>query len=169
MIANDYIKLPALELDLRVLAIPGHTHGHIAYYGQQAVFCGDTLFTGGCGRLFEGTAQQMYASLNQLAALPDDTAIYCGHEYTAANLAFAVMVEPQNLAIQKRITETHLLRTQGKPTAPALLAIEKQTNPFLRCHINSVIQAAENYANESLSTPVEVFRILREWKDSFRA
>lgn len=164
---NDHAIISAASLDFQVLDIPGHTHGHVAYYGQGMLFCGDTLFTGGCGRLFEGTAEQMHTSLMKLAALPDDTNIYCGHEYTAANLRFAIAVEPHNSDLLKRITNVNELRLKNLPTVPAILREEKQTNPFLRCEVHSVITAAENYADKKLKTSTEVFACLRHWKDIF--
>ena len=165
---GDKVDLPDLKLSFQVLDIPGHTSGHIAFVGGGAVFCGDTLFTAGCGRLFEGTAEQMVCSLAKLARLPDDTLIYCGHEYTAANLRFAAAVEPGNVAILERIRAVSLKRAQGLPTVPAPLALEKQTNPFLRCHEPSVIDAAENHCGKSLSSDlIGVFSVIREWKNQF--
>lgn len=151
----------------KVIEIPGHTLGHIAYYGDRMLFCGDTLFTAGCGRLFEGTAEQMYQSLNKLAALPEDTNIYCGHEYTLANLKFAQAVEPNNNDIAERIIRVAELRHENLPTVPALLKAEKLTNPFLRCEVSDVIAMAEKHAGKNLLTPVEVFACLRDWKNNF--
>lgn len=148
-----------------VLPISGHTHGHLAYYGRESVFCGDTLFTGGCGRVFEGTMSEMYASLQRLAALPPTTKIYCGHEYTTANLAFAALVEPENRDLQQRIKDTHQMRTRGLPTVPSLLALERATNPFLRCEEAAVKKAVETYYGQTLNTPEEVFGALRKWKN----
>jgi hydroxyacylglutathione hydrolase len=152
---GDQVSLPELAAHLRVLDVPGHTAGHIAYAGsiegQPVVFCGDTLFAAGCGRLFEGTAQQMWQSLGKLAALPAQTLGYCAHEYTLANLAFAQAAEPGNAAVQARITQCSNLRAQNQPTVPFRLADELATNPFLR------------------AGSVERFAHLREWKNSFRA
>jgi len=153
--------------EFKVLAIPGHTHGHLAYYSEGLLFCGDTLFTGGCGRVFEGTMAQMYTSLQRLAALPAATNIYCGHEYTAANLVFAKVVEPENRDLQQRIQDTHQLRERGLPTVPSTLALEKATNPFLRCGEMAVKEAAERYYGQRLDTPEAVFGALREWKNGF--
>lgn len=163
----DKIDIPELALTFEVLEIPGHTSGHIAYYGNGLLFCGDTLFSAGCGRLFEGTAEQMLTSLNKLANLPDTTLVYCGHEYTQANLHFAQTVEPDNLAIQQRIKNCEHLRNQNLPTVPSTLKEEKLTNPFLRCEETNVIIAAEKHANKKLHTPVEVFAAIREWKNIF--
>lgn len=165
--ADEEVSFSDLKLLFRVLHIPGHTLDHVAYYGYDSLFCGDTLFTGGCGRIFEGTASQMYASLTKIINLPENTQIYCGHEYTQANLKFAKIIEPENTDLSERIRKTDLLREQGLPTVPALLSEEKKTNPFLRCHISSVIKAVENYVGEKLSDPVKVFEALRNWKNSF--
>ncbi len=164
---GDIVKLSKLQLNLQVLSIPGHTLGHIAFYSPSIVFSGDTLFTGGCGRIFEGTAEQMYHSLCRLAALPDDTQVYCGHEYTEANLRFAQAVEPHNSYLLQRIAVVQKLRAANLPSVPASMAEEKRTNPFLRCEVAEVIAAAEQYANQKLTTPVEVFACLREWKNNF--
>lgn len=162
---GERVSLPELGVDFTVLGIPGHTRAHIAYYGGGALFCGDTLFACGCGRLFEGTAEQMYASLAKLAALPDDTRVYCGHEYTLANIAFARTVEPANRALAEREAETRALRQAGRPTLPSRLGDEKATNPFLRCSEPAVIESANKYLGSRLSTPVQVFAAIREWKN----
>jgi hydroxyacylglutathione hydrolase len=164
---NQQVNLLALNLHFNVINIPGHTHGHIAYYGHGALFCGDTLFTGGCGRLFEGTAEQMCHSLHKLAALPNDTDVYCGHEYTQSNLQFARVVEPSNTYLLKRIEQTQALRSKNLPTVPAKISAEKLTNPFLRCDIPTIIHAAEQQAGKKLKNAVEVFACLREWKNNF--
>lgn len=148
------VALPELAVTFNVLDVPGHTAGHIAYtgvvQGQPVILCGDTLFAAGCGRLFEGTAAQMWQSLNKLAALPPNTLAYCAHEYTLANLAFAHAAEPDNAAVAQRITQCSKLRAQGTPTVPFALADELATNPFLR------------------AGGVERFAQLREWKNTFR-
>ncbi|OGT42741.1 MAG: hydroxyacylglutathione hydrolase [Gammaproteobacteria bacterium RIFCSPHIGHO2_12_FULL_40_19] len=165
---SDEVAFPDLKLSLQVLDIPGHTAGHIAFVGEGLLFSGDTLFTAGCGRLFEGTAGQMVHSLAKLAQLPNETLVYCGHEYTANNLRFAALVEPENTAIQERIHEVDLKRAQGLPTVPASLAIEKQTNPFLRCHVPAVIRAAEEHCRKSLEGDLTaVFSVIREWKNQY--
>ncbi len=151
---------------LHVLEIPGHTLDHVAYYNSDILFCGDTLFSAGCGKVFEGTYEQMYHSLNKLFQLSDATHIYCGHEYTLANLEFAKIVESSNPVIEKKIHAVKEQRQKNIPTLPSTIAIEKQINPFLRCQIPSVIQSAENYARKKLKTPLEVFICLREWKNS---
>ncbi len=147
------------KVSVRVLHNPGHTHGAITYVMDQHAFTGDTLFGAGCGRVFEGTMPQMYESLNQvLGELPEDTLLYYGHEYTAANLRFAQAVEPHNKAMKHRAE---------RPLERATLKTEKDTNPFLRCHEPVVIQAAETQAGAPLDTPAKVFGALRRWKDQF--
>jgi len=162
---GDSVYLPELSLRLSILDIPGHTAGHIAYYGANLLFCGDTLFSCGCGRLFEGTAQQMYISLNKLAKLPDETVVYCGHEYTLANINFARLVEPENQAITQLQTLAEKQRKSDLPTLPSTIAKEKACNPFLRSNQPEVIRSASNYAGKPLTDPVSVFTAIREWKD----
>jgi hydroxyacylglutathione hydrolase len=152
--------------DFQGILIPGHTLDHIAYYMQDALFCGDTLFAGGCGRLFEGTAKQLYTSLQTLSKLPLHTQIHCGHEYTLDNLRFAQLVEPNNQAIVQRIKNVSTLRKQGHPSLPSFLYEEIETNPFLRCEVPDIIEHVEAYAQCRLNHPVEVFRVLREWKNT---
>jgi hydroxyacylglutathione hydrolase len=163
---GECIHLAPLGLDLRVMAVPGHTRAHLAYYGEGRLFCGDTLFGGGCGRLFEGTPQAMYESLARLAALPDETEVYCAHEYTEANLRFALAVEPGNRALRRRADEVAVIRAKGLPTVPSTLAVEKATNPFLRCR-EAEVAAAARARGAAENDPVAVFAVLREWKNSF--
>ena len=163
----DEITITNFPLTFSVLAIPGHTKGHIAYYAKGMLFCGDTLFAGGCGRLFEGTAAQLYHSLQKIAALPDDTKIYCAHEYTVKNLQFAALVEPENSEIQSRLQKVKTLRENNLPTLPSLLSEEMATNPFLRCHQTSVKSSLENHAGKQLADKIEIFAELRQWKDRF--
>ena len=165
---GDRVELPALGITLNVLDIPGHTAGHIAYVGEQLVFCGDTLFSAGCGRLFEGTAAQLYHSLQKLARLPDDTAVYCGHEYTCANLHFALTVEPDNDAARAQLAQAQAVVAQGRPTLPSTMARERAINPFLRVDRPAVWQAAEAHVGQTLSSPAEVFAAVRRWKDGFK-
>jgi hydroxyacylglutathione hydrolase len=164
---GDRVTIPELGLTLSVLDIPGHTRAHVAYYGAESLFCGDTLFACGCGRVFEGTAQQMLDSLAKLAALPDATKVYCGHEYTLTNIKFAQSVEPQNAALAARLARDRKLREAGKPTLPSTLAEERATNPFLRCREPAVIESANKYLGARLSDPVRVFAAIREWKNRF--
>jgi hydroxyacylglutathione hydrolase len=162
---NDII-VEELAATFTVLEVPGHTWGHICYYGHEMLFCGDTLFTGGCGRVFEGTAADMFASLEKLAALPPSVQIYCAHEYTAANLAFAKLVEPDNPDLDERIEAVHVAREAGLPTVPAPLSLEKKTNPFLRCRQPAVVEAASRFSGRKLTPGEEVFAVIRQWKDS---
>lgn len=163
---GDVISLDGWDINFRVIHIPGHTLGHVAYYGHSVLFSGDTLFGAGCGRLFEGTAEQMLGSLNQLAALPGDTLVYCGHEYTLANLQFALQVEPANTEIKNRIQCAEKMRSNNQPTLPSTLALEIKTNPFLRCMKESVLSAVEKHLGHPLVSQVEVFHELREWKNT---
>jgi hydroxyacylglutathione hydrolase len=156
-----------LGLEFGVLDLPGHTAGHIAFTGHGALFCGDTLFSAGCGRLFEGTPGQMLTSLDRLAELPEETRVYCGHEYTEANLRFARVVEPANSAIMDYVKRAAALRAEGLPTLPSTLGLEKRVNPFLRTRHEDVKSTAEGRAGRTLSTPVAVFAELRSWKDTF--
>ena len=164
---GDIISLPELDLEINILDVPGHTSGAIAYYTEKMVFSGDTLFTGGCGRLFEGSPTQMYSSLSKIKKLPTKTLVYCGHEYTIPNLQFAAAVEIDNKIIQRRLELAQKTRDENQPTVPATLEIEKQTNPFLRCNKQSVINTASMRAGRTLDNPAEVFATIRNWKDSF--
>lgn len=159
---NDFAEASVLDTG-------GHTPGHISYLLANQLFCGDTLFAGGCGRLLGGTATQLFASLQQIAALPGTTHIYCAHEYTLANLQFALAVEPGNAALQQRFSDSKAMRANHQPTVPSTLALEKATNPFLRCQEPEVRQAAEQQAGQSLNSPLAVFTALRHWKDNFKA
>lgn len=165
---GDVVDLPNLGLRLEVLDVPGHTAGHIAYVGHGVVFCGDTLFSAGCGRLFEGTAEQMTSSLAKLASLPDDTAVYCAHEYTISNLLFSLAVEPNNAASREYLEECRAKRARDQATVPSNIRRERNVNPFLRCHQETVKHAAEARAGRGLNR-TEVFAVIREWKDGFRA
>lgn len=164
----------ALGLQFQVIDVPGHTAGHIAYYcpdmdGPPLLFCGDTLFSGGCGRLFEGTPAQMLDSLDRLAALPDNTRVCCTHEYTLSNLKFARAVEPGNAALLHYSSQCEALRAQNQPTLPSQMALERDINPFLRVRQGPVAQAAQGYdAQVSLDDAVAVLAALRQWKNEFR-
>lgn len=148
--------------------IPGHTIGHIAYHGAGMLFSGDTLFSAGCGRVFEGTPAQMLDSLSRLADLPDDTRIYCGHEYTLANLAFAASVEPENPDVAEHAERARAMRDRNASTLPSTLELERRINPFLRCREPAVVRGASRHAGEELTTPASVFAAVRNWKDNFR-
>jgi hydroxyacylglutathione hydrolase len=165
---GDVVDLPELGLRFDVLDVPGHTAGHIAYVGHGAVFCGDTLFSGGCGRLFEGTAEQMVASLAKLASLPEDTAVYCAHEYTVSNLLFGLAVEPDNSESRAYLEKCRSRRARDEATVPSNIRQERNVNPFLRCHQETVKHAAEARAGRRLNR-TEVFAVIRQWKDGFRA
>ncbi len=164
---GEVFDLPGLDMAFRVLAVPGHTLGHGAYYGANLLFCGDTLFGCGCGRLFEGSPAQMYASLSRLAALPAETRVYCAHEYTEANIRFALAVEPGNARLRERAEETRARRAAGESTVPSLLEEEIATNPFLRSTAPEVIAAASARAGRTLTDPVAVFTEIRSWKNGF--
>ena len=163
---GETIRITSLGAEFQIVAIPGHTLGHIAYYGSGCLFCGDTLFAGGCGRLFEGTPTQMHDSLTRLSAFPGQTAVYCGHEYTEANLRFALAVEPGNGILRARVNDVAVARAKGKATVPSTIALEKATNPFLRCGEPEVIASAQSRVARAVE-PVDVFAALREWKNGF--
>lgn len=160
------VFLSGIGMAFEILEIPGHTSGHIAYYGEGRLFCGDTLFGCGCGRVFEGTMEQMHASLGMLSGLPEDTLVYCAHEYTLANLRFAKAVEPENPDLTERESSSADLRNRNLPTLPSTIGLEKRTNPFLRCNIPEVIRAAGRHSGSAMNTPLEVFSALRTWKNS---
>ena len=162
---GDTVLLPGIDLHLRVMDVPGHTAGHVAYQGEGFLFCGDTLFAAGCGRVFSGTLEDLHASLGRIAALPTETRIYCAHEYTLDNLGFAKWVEPDSDAIREREARDEQRRDEGQPTVPSTLELELATNPFLRTAEPVVRQAAEAYAGRPLATDAEVFAALRTWKD----
>ncbi len=167
---NDTVVIPELDLQFQVMTVPGHTSGHIAYYCAtlSSLFCGDTLFAGGCGRLFEGTPTQMLTSLKKIAALPGDTRIYCAHEYTLSNLRFAVAVEPHNTELQRRFQEVSAQRAKGIATVPSLLATELATNPFLRSDSPDIIHTLQDHHKlDGAADEVSVFTAVRLWKNSF--
>ena len=164
--------LQALGLRFDVIDVPGHTAGHIAYFaenvaGTPLLFCGDTLFSGGCGRLFEGTPAQMLASLQTLQALPANTRVCCAHEYTLSNLRFARVVEPGNVALAEYELHCQAQRARGEPTLPTNMAQERAINPFLRCREPEVAQSVCGQA-ASASDEVAVFAALRQWKNEFK-
>ncbi|ATQ77357.1 hydroxyacylglutathione hydrolase [Massilia violaceinigra] len=168
---GDLVEVPGLGLALRVLEVPGHTLGHIAYLregtGEHWLFCGDTLFAGGCGRLFEGTPGQMRASLARFLALPDDTAVYCAHEYTLSNLRFAAAAEPANALIAQRIVTETAKRERGIPTVPSTIGLEKATNPFLRDRHPDIVANLVALGKLDPRTPQAAFAALRTWKNTF--
>ena len=164
---GERCELQDLGLSFEILAVPGHTLSHIAFWGHGALFCGDTLFSAGCGRMFEGTPEQMNASLNRLRELPPETQVFCGHEYTAANLRFARTVEPANEATLRYQDRVQRL-TPEEPSLPSVMSVENRVNPFLRCDIAEVRAAAEAHAGRPLAEPSDVFAVLRAWKDQYR-
>jgi hydroxyacylglutathione hydrolase len=165
---GERCELPDLGLSFEILEVPGHTLSHIAFWGHGALFCGDTLFSAGCGRMFEGTPKQMIASLNRLRDLPPETQVFCGHEYTAANLRFALTVEPSNVAAHEYQQNVGRTLAAGNPTLPSKLSLEIKVNPFLRCDKPDVRAAAEARAGRTLEAQSDVFAVLRAWKDQFR-
>lgn len=165
---GDHISL--LDTDFLVMEIPGHTRSHLAFFAATStpplVFCGDTLFAGGCGRIFEGTPAQMHESLQRLAQLPANTLIYAAHEYTLSNLEFAGQVEPDNARLQERLSATREARSRDLPTLPSSLDTERATNPFLRLNQPRVQQQIQGWARDtSLTDPVALLAALREWKN----
>ncbi|HEX4509512.1 MAG TPA: hydroxyacylglutathione hydrolase [Burkholderiaceae bacterium] len=169
---EDGTHFDLLGLDVRVLDVPGHTAGHVAYVvteqGQAPwLFCGDTLFSGGCGRLFEGTAEQMHASLGKLAALPPPTRVCCAHEYTLSNLRFARVVEPHNTALAEYEARCQALRAEGAWTLPSTIAIERAVNPFLRASEPEIVSSVRRHGAARTATATDVFAVLRQWKNEF--
>ncbi len=165
---HDKQRFSIGQIQGSVIHNPGHTSGAISYHFEDAAFTGDTLFAAGCGRIFEGTAAEMFTSLNQkIGSLPEATRLFFGHEYTEKNLNFALTVEPNNPQISLRLEKTRQWRQQGQFTTPSTLQEERQTNPFLRCSVPAVIQAARRQEPQMDTNPIEVFRVLRAWKDTF--
>jgi len=165
---GERCELTDLGLSFEILTVPGHTVSHIAFWGHGALFCGDTLFSAGCGRMFEGTPGQMNASLNRLRNLPPETRMFCGHEYTAANLRFALAVDPANEVAREYQGTVDRVRAAGHPSLPSTLDLEIRVNPFLRCDDPRIVTAAEQHAGRPLNGAAEVFGVLRAWKDRFR-
>ena len=164
---GESIVLPHFGIQLTVLEVPGHTSSHIAYHGDGLLFCGDTMFAAGCGRLFEGTPAQMHDSLSKFMRLPDDTRVYCAHEYTLANIRFARAADPANSALADWEARAKAMREVDAPTVPTTIALERATNPFVRCSEQGVITSASQHAGKPLSDPVSVLGAIREWKNNF--
>jgi len=168
---KDMVNLVELSISFQVIDLPGHTAGHIAYFANEGVipllFCGDTLFSGGCGRLFEGSAEQMLNSLTKLSNLPESTQVYCTHEYTQANLKFALTVEPKNVALKDYSNKVNELRTKELSTIPTSIKVEKQINPFLRSHEQAVQISAAQFDSNSQTSTLGTFTTIRRWKDQF--
>ncbi|MFM0518748.1 hydroxyacylglutathione hydrolase [Caballeronia jiangsuensis] len=171
---GDTVRIAHPALELSVIDVPGHTAGHIAYFqagdpgGTPHLFCGDTLFASGCGRLFEGTPQQMLASLDALAALPENTQVHCAHEYTLSNIKFARVCEPDNAALVRWSDDAQTLRAAGKPTLPTTIGHEKAVNPFLRSDVPAIHATLSSQFGTPISDRLEAFRMMRGWKDKFR-
>lgn len=168
---GDVIELD-WDIRFKIMEVPGHTLGHIAYYAQQSpcgpiLFCGDTLFSSGCGRLFEGTPKQMHHSLQKFAVLPPETIVCCTHEYTSANLRFALAVEPDNEDIKQRASQVAMMRDQNSPSLPSSIGLELRINPFLRVMESTVLESLQQKCGERPSNEVESFATLRQWKDNF--
>ena len=161
---GETFVLPSIDETFTVMATPGHTLDHMAYYSAGMVLSGDALFTGGCGRLFEGTMAQLHDSVHKIGALPPETLLYCSHEYTVENLEFASKLEPDNRAIIERLNHAKQNALDHKPSVPSTIELEHQTNPFLRAHIPAVKQNCEAYAKRALQTELAVFEIIREWR-----
>lgn len=172
LMQGDTLHIAPFVPEFWVMGVPGHTAGHVAYFlnngSTQHLFCGDTLFASGCGRLFEGTASQMFDSLSKLKNLPETTLVHCAHEYTLSNIKFALAVEPDNQDLLDWKSRAEALRQVGKPTVPTTIAHEKRVNPFLRCEYSSVIRSALTHAPLSNQEPVSIFAALRAWKDGFK-
>lgn len=167
LVEGDTVTLDGLETTFNIIDIPGHTLGHIAYYQDNVLFCGDTLFSAGCGRIFEGTAQQMFDSLNKLKKLPERTHVYCTHEYTLANLDFALTVEPENEELINYYNHVKQLRARDKISLPSSILREKKINPFLRCDEQPIQYSVQEYSNQIPQSELETFSLLRQWKDNF--
>jgi hydroxyacylglutathione hydrolase len=155
------------RFSLKVMEVPGHTLDHVVYYSEKLLFCGDTLFSGGCGRVFEGSHQQMFHALSRLANLPEDTKVYCAHEYTENNLTFAYAIEPKNKALLNYIQQVAKKRQLGLPTIPSNIGLEKTINPFLRCEQVELIDHLQNQLAMPLVAGLDTFTALRTYKDSF--
>ena len=165
---GDSILIEAMKLELQIIGVPAHTRGHIAYLGHGMLFCGDTLFSAGCGRIFEGTPSDLELALGRLARLNDDTKVYCAHEYTLANLAFARAAEPENAARDRYAAHCEALREQGSPTLPSTIAIERAINPFLRTDVENVIDSVTTHCGTRPPNMLTCLAALRAWKDVFR-
>jgi len=167
LVENDTFSLSQLGIELKTFDVPGHTSGHIAYTYKDNLFCGDTLFSGGCGRLFEGTPSQMLSSLNKFSALPPETKVYCAHEYTLANLNFALAVDPNNADLLNYHSQVVAKRENNQATIPSSIGLELKINPFLRTNDLNIKQSAQEYQGQPITSQQEIFATIRSWKDSF--
>ena len=164
---KQIIEITALDMSFEVIDLAGHTLEHVGYYSNDVVFCGDTLFSGGCGRIFEGTPKQMLTALTRLTNLPDKTHVYCAHEYTLANLTFALAVEPKNTELVHYYNQVIELRERNISTIPTSILLEKKINPFLRCDQQEIIDSATNFKGEKANNTLETFTVIRQWKNNF--
>lgn len=164
---GEEIVIPGLQVRMQVMHVPGHTRGHIAYAGAGGVFCGDTLFGCGCGKIFDGTVVQLFHSLQRLASLPGETKVYCTHEYTEANIRFARVFDPDNARLRQRQEEAQVLRAAGHPTLPSTIALEKATNPFLRCAQPAIVATVSRMAQITDTGEASIFTALRTLKNNF--
>ena len=167
---NEGDQFEISNIKFNVFSTPGHTLDHLSYFAnaeEPILFCGDTLFSGGCGRLFEGTPKQMLESLTKFSQLPSDTKVFCTHEYTESNLKFAVEVEPNNTLLNEKYSEVRKLRSEDKITLPSSIGTELNINPFMRCNQASVIEAAQAYSQTQVNEAEEVLGVIRGWKDNF--
>jgi len=164
---NDIVNISALDISFEVINLAGHTLDHIGYYGNDSVFCGDTLFSGGCGRIFEGSPKQMLSALTRLRDLPERTHVYCAHEYTLANLTFALAVEPKNAELVHYYNQVIAHREKNVATIPTSILLEKKINPFLRCKQTEIINSAANFSGNTPVNELETFTIIRQWKNQF--
>ena len=168
VVHGDQVRVDSLDLSLDVIGVPGHTLSHVAFHGAGHLFCGDTLFSLGCGRMFEGEPAQFLASLERLAALPDDTLVCCGHEYTEANGRFASLVEPANPALDRRLGQVVALRAHGQPSLPSTMGSERACNPFLRVDQPGILTSLASRLGRAPRDRAEAFGALRQWKDTYR-
>lgn len=164
---GDSVALPVIDCRFTVLTLAGHTLDHIGFFGHGVLFCGDTLFSAGCGRLFEGSPEQMHQALSKLSRLPANTQVCCAHEYTLANIQFALAVDPKNPALIAYKEWADAQRQQGLPTLPSDIHTQNEINPFLRCHTESVKESVNQYHKQSMTSVVDTFAGLRKWKDEF--
>ena len=164
---GDHVQIEKTGVRFNILELPGHTMEHIAYYNDESLFCGDTLFVGGCGRVFEGTMQQMYTSLQKLANLPECLKVYCAHEYTQSNLKFALTVESNNQNLTEFNDFITKIRTNNQPSVPSSIKIEREINPFLRCEQHEIQTRVGQQYEKHMADPIETFAYLRKWKDNF--
>lgn len=167
LIEGDEVQIDKTAINFKILELPGHTMEHIAYYNDDSLFCGDTLFVGGCGRVFEGTMQQMYTSLQKLANLDETLKVYCAHEYTQSNLKFAMTVDSNNENLAEFNDFVTKIRTNNQPSVPSSIKIEREINPFLRCEQQTIQSRVGQQYDKQLADPVETFAYLRNWKDNF--